>query len=68
MECDLTRVCALLVGLGDVEALTPKATINLTGQCTSEPSPPVLPPHSQTRMAQAPLAMPALGVCGGLVQ
>ena len=47
------------------EALTPKATINLTGQCTSEPSPPVLPPHSQTRMAQAPVALREAGLWGG---
>ena len=90
MECDPTRVCELLAGLGDVEIVgvddgaEGPLRVHIRGRA---PRPPCggcgglvwskgersvelvdLPPHSQTRMAQAPPAMPPLGVCGGLVQ
>ena len=98
MECDPTRVCELLVGLGDVEVLgvddAAGGPLRVHIRCRQRRpccggcggpvwskgergvelvdlpafGRPVLPPHSQTRMAQAPLAMPALGVYGGLVQ
>ena len=95
MEYDPTRMCELLVGLGDVEVLgiddkegaplrvrirrrvprppcggcggplwsdgeRPVALVDLPAFGR-----PVLPPHSQTRMAQAALALPAAGMLWG---
>ena len=85
MECDPTRMCELVVGLGDVEVLGvddgPGEPLGVHVRCRAarpvcggcgqrlwsdgEPSPPVLPPHSQTRMAQATLALLPRWLWGG---
>ena len=95
MGVDHTRVCELLVGLGDVEVLgaddeagaplgvhirrrAPRPVCEVCGgslwsdgerevELVDLPAfgRPVLPPHSQTRMAQAPLALPPRRLRGG---